>query len=382
MESLGSFSPNQSISAKLLEINWGFVFLLCIIASIGLGMLMSVRGGDIDPWASRQAIRFSIGLVVLIGVALVDIRVWMGLAYPAYFLALILLVAVELIGSVGMGAQRWIDLGVMQLQPSEVMKIALVLALARYFHGISLHQVSRPFYLVAPILLIAVPILLILRQPDLGTAILLGVGGVAMVFLAGISWRWIAGGFVLIVPVAIFAWVYVLADYQRSRVLTFLSPEADQQGAGWHILQSKIALGSGGIFGKGWMQGSQSQLDFLPEKHTDFIFTMFAEEFGLVGALTLLGLYLMVLGYGMSIALQTSSQFGRLVASGVCVTFLLYILINTSMVMGMVPVVGVPLPLVSYGGTSMMTLMFGFGLLMSVHVHRNVEVPRQIGPFL
>lgn len=375
-EMIGGRSALGTYVSKILDIHWAFVFLLCIIASVGFGMLISVAEGNLDPWASRQMARFTIGLFVLIAVAVVDIRVWMTLAYPAYALALILLVGVELFGTVGMGAQRWIDLGAFRIQPSELMKITLVLALARYFHGITLDQVSKPLYLLAPLLLIAMPVVLVLRQPDLGTSLLLAIGGFSLLFLAGISWKWLVAAGAAGVAAIPVAWQFVLAPYQKARILTFLEPEADIRGAGWHILQSKIALGSGGVFGKGWLQGTQSHLDFLPEKQTDFIFTMLAEEFGLVGALTLLGLYLLVLGYGLSIAMQTRSQFGRLVVMGVCVTFLLYILINTAMVVGMIPVVGVPLPLVSYGGTAMMTLMFGFGLLMCVYVHRDVDVPR------
>lgn len=373
---IGGRSGVSSYATKVLDIHWAFVFLLCIIASVGFGMLISVAEGGLDPWASRQMVRFGIGLCILVAVAIIDIRIWMSLAYPAYAIALILLVCVELFGTVGMGAQRWIDLGAFRLQPSELMKITLVLALARYFHGITLEQVSRPLYLLAPLLLITLPVILVLRQPDLGTSLLLAIGGFSLLFLAGISWKWLAAAAAASLAALPIAWQFVLAPYQKARILTFLEPEADIRGAGWHILQSKIALGSGGVFGKGWLQGTQSHLDFLPEKQTDFIFTMLAEEFGLVGALTLMGLYLMVLGYGLAIAMQTRSQFGRLVVMGVCVTFLLYILINTAMVVGMIPVVGVPLPLVSYGGTAMMTLMFGFGLLMCVYVHRDVDLPR------
>jgi len=381
LESLASTRQDGTLTTKLLEINWGFVFLICVVASVGFGMLYSVAGGSLDPWASRQMVRFAIGLGILVAVAMVDIRIWMSLAYPAYLIALVLLIAVEFFGAVGMGAQRWISFGFFQLQPSEVMKIALVLALARYFHGITLPQVSNPLYLIPPLILIMLPVALVIRQPDLGTSLLLATGGLSLIFLAGISWKWIVSAAIAALAAIPMAWQFVLADYQKQRVLTFLEPEADQRGAGWHIMQSKIALGSGGVFGKGYLQGTQSHLNFLPEKQTDFIFTMLAEEFGLVGALTLLGLYLMVLGYGLATAMQTRSQFGRLVVMGVMVTFLLYILINTAMVMGMIPVVGVPLPLVSYGGTAMMTLMFGFGLLMSVHVHRNVDIPRQAGSF-
>jgi len=287
---------------------------------------------------------------------------------------------VEVAGDIGMGAQRWISVGALNLQPSELMKIAMVLALARYFHGLRIEDVSNIFRLIPPIVMIALPVALVVRQPDLGTAILLLAGGASLVFLAGINWWYIIGGVTASVAAIPIGWQF-LADYQRNRVLTFLDPERDPLGAGYHILQSKIALGSGGVFGQGFLQGTQSHLNFLPEKQTDFIFTMLAEEFGLVGALGLLGLYVVVLAIGVITAVRCYSQFGRLVAMGVSVTLFLYVFINAAMVMGLVPVVGVPMPLVSYGGTSMMTIMFGFGLLMAVHIHRDVEIPRHSTSF-
>ena len=286
-----------------------------------------------------------------------------------------LLVAVEAFGAVRMGAQRWIDLKVILLQPSEVMKIALVLALARYFHSLNIEDISRPHYLIVPLLLVAAPVALVMRQPDLGTALLLLIGGGAMFFLAGVRlWKFlvVSLGAVIAAPVA---WPF-LRPYQQDRVLTFLSPERDPLGAGYNLLQSKIALGSGGMFGRGYLQGTQSHLSFLPEKHTDFIFTMFAEEFGLFGGLTLIGLYVIVLLYGVAISMRSHNQFGRLVGMGVTATFFLYVFINIAMVMGVVPVVGVPLPLISYGGTAMVTLLCGFGLLMSVYVDRDVSLGR------
>lgn len=369
---------------KLREFRWGLLLLLSVIAAIGIAMLYSTAGsmagehagqGSMDPWASRQLQRYLIGVVILIAVALIDIRWWMAAAYPAYFAALVLLLGVEFAGVTGMGAKRWVDLYLFRLQPSEVMKIALVLALARYLHGLSVDQISRFRYLLPAIVLIAVPVGLVVKQPDLGTAILLLVGGASILFLGGLRWRIVGFAGVLGAIGAGVGWQF-MQDYQKQRVLTFLNPENDPLGTGYHILQSKIALGAGGVFGRGYLQGTQSHLNFLPEKHTDFIFTMFAEEFGLLGSISLLGLYLMVLLYGLNIALQSRNQFGRLVCMGVMVTFLLYILINTAMVMGLVPVVGVPLPLVSYGGTSMLALMFGFGLVMSVYIHRDIEIPR------
>jgi len=372
---------DKQFTDKLWEFNWGFLLLLCAIASFGFAMLYSVADGNLEPWAMRQILRFGVGVLILIAVALVDIRVWMSLAYPAYGVALALLVAVEVVGFKGMGAQRWVSFGFVQIQPSEVMKIALILALARYFHGLRLDQVSRLRYLFAPAAMIAAPVALVLRQPDLGTAVLLMAGGVSLLFLAGLAWRFfVLGGAAALAAIPI-GW-NMLHDYQKQRVFTFLDPERDPLGAGYHILQSKIALGSGGLFGKGFMQGTQAHLNFLPEKHTDFIFTMLAEELGLAGGLVLLVLYFFVLLFGVNVSLQSRNQFGRLVTQGICVTFFLYIFINTAMVMGLLPVVGVPLPLVSYGGTAMLALMFGFGLVMSTHIHRNTEISHNSSAFL
>jgi rod shape determining protein RodA len=320
--------------------------------------------------------RFMIGFFILVAVACVDLRVWMGLAYPAYVFSLLLLVAVEIAGRVGLGAQRWIELGPLQLQPSELMKIALVLALSRYLHGLAPGEVSRPFRLIVPLIMIAVPAVLVLMQPNLGTATLLAVGGALLLFLAGLSWYWIASTVVAIAVAVPSAWAFLLHDYQKQRVLTFLHPDSDVLGAGWNITQAKIALGSGGLLGKGYLMGTQSRLDFLPEKETDFVLPIIGEEFGFLGTMLLLMLFAAVIWYGIQIAMTARSQFGRLLAMGVTVNFFLYIMINALMVMGLIPVVGIPMPLISYGGTAMMTVMFGFGLLMSVHVHRHITVPR------
>jgi len=372
--------PRRGLLNKIADLNWGLLFLICMIATVGFGMLYSVADGSWDPWASRQIVRFALGLAVLLVVAVIDLRVWMSLAYPAYILSLLLLIAVEVAGEIGMGAQRWLVLGPVNLQPSELMKIALVLALARYFHGLTVDEVSRPFRLIPPLLMILIPVSLVIRQPDLGTSLLLLAGGFGIVFLAGINWWYIIGSIAVGVAAIPIGWQF-LADYQKNRVLTFLNPERDPLGAGYHILQSKIAIGAGGVFGQGFLQGTQSHLNFLPEKQTDFIFTMLAEEFGLAGAAGLISLYIAILAIGVLTAMSARAQFGRLVAMGVCITLFLYVFINAAMVMGLVPVVGVPMPLVSYGGTSMMTIMFGFGLLMSVHVHRDVDVPRRTGAF-
>jgi rod shape determining protein RodA len=370
-----------SLVDKLFEINWGLVLLITMIACIGFAMLYSVAGAHVSPWASKQMMRFAVGLAILVVAALVDIRVWMNLAYPAYALALLLLVGVEVAGHVGLGAQRWIELGPLQLQPSELMKISLVLALARYLHGLGVEDVSRPLRLLIPLVMIALPAVLVLLQPNLGTATILVADGISLLFLAGLSWWWIAPAFASVAAAVPVAWEF-LHDYQKRRVLTFLNPASDALGAGWNISQAEIAIGSGGAAGKGFLQGTQGQLNFLPEKETDFIFTAVGEEFGFFGSVGLLLLFAIVIGYGVRIAMSSRSQFGRLLALGITLNFFFYIMINAAMVMGLIPVVGIPMPLVSYGGTAMLTVMFGFGLLMSVHVHRLVEIPRHSGAIL
>ncbi len=378
MSQEGLNTPDLTLRQKLWQVHWLFIMLLCVAAGVGLAMLYSAANGDMQPWASRQFARFCIGLLVMIAIALIDIRIWMRYAYVFYVITLGLLVVVELAGTIGMGAQRWLNLGYFNLQPSELMKIALVLALARYFHGGSIEDVGRPTYLIIPLVMIALPAALVLRQPDLGTTLLLVMASGAIFFTAGVRlWKF---AIVLIagiggMPVA---WQF-MREYQKQRVLTFLNPESDPLGAGYHIIQSKIALGSGGLFGKGFMQGTQGHLRFLPEMQTDFIFTMLAEEFGMVGGVGLLGLYALIMIYGFAMMLRCRNQFGRLVGAGITTTFFLYVFINIAMVMGLIPVVGVPLPLISYGGTAMMTLLIGFGLLLSVWVHRDVMIGRRGG---
>jgi len=365
---------------KIADLNWGMILVLICIAGIGTLALFSAGGGSLDPWADRHAIRFGLGLLMLGAVAMVDIRFWMRWAYAAYAVALVLLILVPILGIVGMGARRWIDLGPFTIQPSEIMKITLVLALARYFHGCTLEEVGKFRWLLVPLVMIVAPVVLVMKQPDLGTALLLLAGSGIIFLLSGVRlWKFAVAllGGAAAIPVA---WG-LMHDYQRQRVLTFLDPDADPLGAGYHILQSKIALGSGGLFGKGFLEGTQSHLSFLPEKQTDFAFTNLAEEFGLVGAAVLIGLYLLLFAYGHAISLRARSQFGRLLAGGINGLVFLYVFINIAMVTGLVPVVGVPLPLVSYGGTAMMTILFGCGLMMSVWIHRDVVIPRQTSPF-
>ncbi len=369
-------NPEISLADKIGQINWGLVFVITLIAAVGCAMLYSAAEGSVDPWASRQALRFGAGLALMFAVALIDVRIWFRYAYGLYFGALLLLGAVEFVGTAGMGAQRWIDLKVIQLQPSEVMKVALVVALARFFHGHGDEELARPTTLVVPLALVTAPAALVLKQPDLGTAMMLLMAAGAVFFVAGARLWMFALAAVLAGAAVPIGWQF-LRDYQRQRVLTFLDPESDPLGAGYHILQSKIALGSGGLSGKGFLAGTQSHLSFLPEKQTDFIFTMLAEEFGMVGGLVLLGLFFLLFIYGFAIALRSRNQFGRILALGLTANLFLYVFINIAMVMGLIPVVGVPLPLISYGGTAMLAVMLAFGLVMSVWIHRDIRIPRR-----
>ena len=375
-ESLDGGRAGLSLLQRLLQINLILVLLICLPALVGFAMLYSAAGGEMEPWAARQIIRFGFGLVIMFGVALVDIRFWLKSAYFIYAGAFALLIGVELIGDAAMGAQRWVNIGPLQLQPSEIMKIAMIIALARYFHSVAIEDIKRISVLIPPLVLILAPAALVLRQPDLGTAGLLAVSGTMMLFLAGLR-LWKLGvafaGLLGAIPVA---WQF-LREYQKTRILTFINPESDPLGAGYHILQSKIAFGSGGIFGKGFLAGTQSRLNFLPEKQTDFIFTMLAEEFGLAGGIALLLLYFALIAYASVVSLRCNSQFGRMLGMGIVTTFFLYVFINMAMVMGLVPIVGVPLPLISYGGSAMLTLLFGFGLVLNVYIHRDTQIGRR-----
>lgn len=364
-----------SFLQRVLQINWGLVALLTAIACVGFASLYSAANGSFDPWASRQIMRFGVGLGALVFVALIDIRWWYRLAYPIYILGFILLIAVEVMGQVGMGAQRWINLGFMQLQPSEFMKIAVVMALAKYFHAATREDMKSFRFLIPGVLLIVAPVCLVLLQPDLGTSLMIIMAGVAMMFIAGApAWMFLAGMAATASAVPI-AWQF-MHEYQKSRVMTFLDPESDPLGAGYHITQSKIALGSGGIEGKGFMKGTQSHLNFLPEKQTDFIFTLWAEEFGLMGGIFVLVLMGAVFAYGAWISRRCRHAYGRLLAFGLTFNFSLYVFINIAMVMGLIPVVGAPLPLVSYGGTSMLAVLVSFGLVISCNVYRESKLPR------
>ncbi len=361
---------------KVLYLNWPLVALLIMVACYGFVMLYSIAGGSLTPWAEPQMKRFGIGLVLMFVVAFTPLWFWRSIAGLAYIITLLLLLGVEFFGTVGMGAKRWLVIGPLRLQPSELAKITTIMALAVYYDWLDLKKVSHPLAVIGATLIALVPVLLVLRQPDLGTAMLIAAGGGVVVFAAGVHWGYFAAliGSAIAVVTAVLQsrgteW-QLLKDYQYRRIDAFLDPTLDPLGAGYHINQSMIALGSGGWSGRGFMEGTQARLNFLPEKHTDFIFTTLAEEFGFVGASSLLLLYLMICALCLLTVLRTTNRFGALLVMGVVGNFFLYFAVNMAMVMGLAPVVGVPLPMVSYGGSAMMVLLIGFGLVQSAHIHR------------
>lgn len=361
---------DRGLWGRLSHFSWGLIFLLCVIAAVGTACLYSAGGGNLSPWALNHVIRFGIGLAALCVTAMISIRWWFKLTWPIYFIGFAMLVAVEIMGHVGMGAQRWIDVGFMKIQPSELMKIAVVMALARYFHFATPEDMRSLRFLILPAIIALAPVGLVLLQPNLGTSLMIIMASSAIFFMAGAPiWLFLLGigGVAASIPIV---WQF-MHDYQKRRVMTFLNPEDDPLGAGYNIIQSKIALGSGGIGGKGFLEGTQSRLNFLPEKQTDFIFTLWAEEWGLAGGVFLLGVIGMVFAYCFILAMRARHNYGRFLILGLSVNFSLYVFINTAMVMGLIPVVGIPLPLVSYGGTAMLAVMIGFGLIISCNIDRD-----------
>ncbi len=367
--------------SKIAQINWVFVICLLALTGIGILILYSAGGMSWQPWAYKQLITFAACLVLMFGLALIDLRIWLWLCYPAYGLSLLLLIATAVIGAVHMGARRWIDVGPLEVQPSEFMKLAIVLGLARFYHEASAKDANFSWKLIIPLAMIGLPVALVMKQPDLGTAVLIALTGLTVMVLAGLNWKIIAAGGAAVFAIVPLAFQFVMHDYQKQRILTFLNPEADPSGSGYHILQSKIAMGSGGLLGKGLGLGSQSQLNFLPEKHTDFIMAAVCEELGFAGGFAVFALYGAIILMALRMASVSHSHFGRLAAAGATATFALYVLINGAMVMGLFPVVGVPMPLVSYGGSAMLMVMTGFGLILGVKVHRYQELPRQASIF-
>ncbi|MBA2127369.1 rod shape-determining protein RodA [Hyphomicrobium methylovorum] len=369
-----------TVSEKLWRVHWPLLAIVSLIAAVGVVTLYSVAGGSFQPWSERHALRFLIAFGIVVGMALIRLDVWVKLAYPAYAIALVTLVLVPLIGVEAMGARRWIGAGSISFQPSEFMKLALVAALARYYLWLPREDVGKLRYVLVPLVMVAVPVVLTLKQPDLGSAMVFLALGLALTFLAGVPMRYFVGGALTALAALPLIWSG-LHDYQRRRVEVFLDPNADPLGAGYHIMQSKIALGAGGITGKGFVQGTQSQLDFLPEKHTDFIAGIIGEEWGFAGLMLLLILYVALIATMMRMAGRCENPFARLAIAGSAMTFFIYVFINLAMVTGLVPVVGIPLPLVSYGGTSMMTLMVGLGLAMSAYVHGRDRPAASFGAF-
>jgi rod shape determining protein RodA len=371
----------ERVSTKLSEIDWRLVALLCVIAGTGTAMLYSIAGGHWQPWAANHLIRFGGLLTVMLVLSLVHLKWWFRAAYPIYGVLLLLVLMIEFtpLGYTAGGARNWLNLGFTRIQPAEFMKIGLVLALARWYHKHSAQEARWSWKLVFPAAMIGVPFLLVAKQPDLGSAMIIGLTGAVVMFLAGLSWRIIAACAAAVVAIVPPFVMFVMHDYQRNRVLTFLDPASDPSGTGYNIIQSKIALGAGGLLGKGYGLGSQSQLEFLPERHTDFIFSTVSEEFGFLGSFTMLGCYIAVILIALRIASLSHSHFGRIAAAGMTAYFALFVMINGAMVMGLAPVVGVPMPLLSYGGSSMMTVMFGFALVMATRVHRYAELPKGEG---
>ncbi|MBI1250446.1 MAG: rod shape-determining protein RodA [Alphaproteobacteria bacterium] len=361
----------QGFFNQLARLNWGIITLLSAIAMVGVVMHYSVSADGTARMPIEHATRFAIMLSLAIAAAMAPTRVWYAASYGLYGIALILLIGVEIAGETRMGATRWLDLGVISLQPSELMKVAIILALARYYDDLPPHRASTLLWTLPPVALIAVPVALVMHQPDLGTSVLIAAAGVAVMFLAGLRWRFILPALGAALIGTVFAYQMVLHDYQRDRIDVFLGLRNDPLGEGYHVLQSKIAIGSAGLTGQGYMQGSQSQNDFLPEKQTDFIFTMIVEEFGLVGGACVLILYGLLMAAAMQVAMRAKTDFGKLGAAGVAATLASYVIINTMMVTGLVPVVGIPLPMISYGGTAMMTLMAGFAFVLSIDLHRD-----------
>jgi len=362
------------LAQKLEQLNWLLISLILALAMIGFLMLYSAGGGSFRPWLIRQLGFFCFFFPLMIFIALTDIRIWLTTSYFFYGVALTLVIIVDIMGHNAMGATRWFRIGSLTIQPSEIMKVGLVFALARYFYNTEAENIGKIKYLITPLLMIAIPTFLIFHQPDLGTAAILLVVGISVLFLAGAKmWKFAVVGVAGLAAVP-FIWIFVLYDYQKQRILTFVNPNNDPLGSGYNIIQSKIAIGSGGMFGKGYLNGTQGQLNFLPEKQTDFIFTMLSEELGFIGSFFTIAIYSAIIAIGISITMKTKHQYGRLLTMGIMNIFFVHMFINIGMGMGLIPVVGAPLPFISYGGTIMASMMIGFGLVLNVDLHRNSDL--------
>ena len=364
----------SSAFAKLQSINYPLLGLIITLFFVGLAALYSISNGDFNSWPLKHSQRFILGLIIFFLVIFFDLRLIFGYAYVIFFLSIISLVIIPFFGIESNGATRWINIAGISLQPSEFVKYTLILALAKYFHSIN-NDSSFIKTLIIPLIITIVPVLLVIIQPDLGTALIILLGGISLFWISGLNYKYfIVGVFSILCSLPVL-WQY-LKDYQKDRVLTFFNPERDPLGNGYHIMQSKIALGSGGIFGKGYMEGTQSHLNFLPEMQTDFIFTMLGEEFGFIGTLLLLLIYAALIMISIRLALKSRSLFSKYLSLGVCNVFFIYVFVNIGMVTGLLPVVGVPLPFISYGGSSMLAVMFGFGLLMNCYINRNIIIEK------
>ncbi|WP_267349697.1 rod shape-determining protein RodA [Sphingomonas sp. GM_Shp_2] len=359
-------SRNRIIPEPLARIPWRVILLVTAIGSFGLVVLYSAAGGSLRPWAMLQGIRFFVLLAGSLVLARLPERFWKGIAVPGYIAIVAALILVELLGAVRGGSQRWLDVGFIRLQPSELMKPLIVLACARFYEVLPPAETRRWSGIWPAAVLIGIPAVIVMKQPDLGTALMICAGGVTVMFLAGVPLRLFIGGAISVAIAAPLAFNLLLHDYQRNRVLIFMDPESDPLGTGYHISQSKIAIGSGGIWGKGFLNGTQSHLDYLPEGHTDFVFATMAEEWGLVGGCLLILAFLLVIRWGIDVGQRAKTRFARLAAAGLSTTIFFYVAINLMMVMGLAPVVGIPLPLVSYGGSSQMTVLLCLGILMSL----------------
>ncbi len=362
------------IAKKILNLNWLLISLILVLAFIGFMMLYSAGGGSFKPWLIRQLGFFILFFPLMIFIAISDVKIIYNFAYIAYAIGLVLLIIVQIVGHNAMGATRWFRLGPLTIQPSEIMKVFMVYALARFFYNSNIQEIGGIMRPIIALALIFMPASLIFLQPDLGTAVILTMAGVAILFLAGVKiWKFYLAGISALIAIPLM-WFFVLYDYQKQRVLTFLNPNSDPLGSGYNIIQSKIAIGSGGIFGKGFLNGTQGQLDFLPEKQTDFIFTMLAEELGFIGCVLVIGIYFAIIIICNNIAYKTKHQYGRLLVMGVATILFLHMFVNMAMVMGMIPVVGAPLPFISYGGTISATMMIAFGLVLNIDANKNVDL--------
>jgi rod shape determining protein RodA len=366
---------SRRLTQFLQRMPWHIIWLLTAIVAIGVILQIDAADGHWAPYAWRHAARFGIGLGIIMVILMLSPRQIMHLSMAGYFVCLALLLVVEMLGHTAGGAQSWLKLGFINIQPSEIMRLAMIMVLAQFYHMVSLQEASKTINVIIAAAIVLLPVVIIILQPDLGTAMMLMITGVGVMFAAGVRWRWFIaafGGALALLPIA---WMFLLHDYQQRRILSFFNPESDPLGAGYHVLQSKIAIGSAGFFGKGFLGGTQAHLKFLPEKHTDFIFTLLTEDFGLFGALILMTLLVLLIISCVRVAMRTRNHFMAVTVMGVTWSIFAYTMVNLAMAMGLMPVVGVPLPFVSYGGSSLLTFMAGMGLVIHAHVYRDERLP-------